>query len=601
MNTQPPPEPSWPFSQCPPGDTGSSTFVAGDSGNRFKEARRAAEMDKSARALGPVISQTSLRHSLILFASFLVPFFALSATPHASRSSRVDPAPPGSAVKGAARLAQTQPSPTSTVPLPGPKTVNSVLNATDLDAAPPTQPSSDSSPAVIVKSSSSTALASVQSRIEGRKLYSFRAIDLELKAALALFARANGLNIVPDQDVTGQITLDVQDLPLERLMQALLEAHDFSWSTEDGLIRVRAKESREFWIDYLRLTRKGMGSSSATLASGMSGGGGGGGGSGGGGGGGGGSSVNLTADNTVNFWLELRDELNKMLTPAGRDSIAINMTAGIVQITDRPSALKRVTRYLESLSGSVARQVEIQARIFDVTLHDQFQFGIDWSHAAEAFGGMATMGGSTLIASPAGGVPIRDSSFNFLFKNDNTRVLLEALQEQGEVNVVSQPRIRVINNQTAMIKVGTETPFFSSRTTFLPGTTTGTTSQLQEDSVQTITIGTILAITPQISSNDWVTLDIAPVLTSLVETRTSPSETTTAPVLDIKQASTLVRVRSGTTVVVGGLMQDEHGKTTRKVPLLGDVPLLGYLFRGKVDYSAKKELVISITPTIVQE
>jgi len=152
-----------------------------------------------------------------------------------------------------------------------------------------------------------------------------------------------------------------------------------------------------------------------------------------------------------------------------------------------------------------------------------------------------------------------------------------------------------------MIKVGTETPFFTSRTTTIPGTTAGTTTQLQEDAVQTITIGTILAITPQISSNDWVTLDVAPVLTSLVETRTSPSKATTAPVLDIKQASTLVRVRSGTTIVLGGLMQDEHGKTTKKIPLLGDIPLLGYLFRGKVDFTAKKELVISITPTIVDE
>ncbi|MGE3313188.1 MAG: type II secretion system protein GspD [Limisphaerales bacterium] len=497
--------------------------------------------------------------------------------------------------KGAMRLTESPPEPSATVPLPPPTPVSLVHNAVVIPETPLTDPVP--SPGVAVRITPSPT-PDIATQIQGRKLYSFHAVDLELKAALALFARANGLNIVPDHDVTGQVTLDVQDLPLERLMQALLEAHDYSWSSEDGLIRVRAKESREFWIDYLRLSRKGMGSSSATLASGMSGGGGGG---GGGGGSSGGSSVNLTADNAVNFWVELKEELVRLLTPAGRDSIAINMTAGVLQISDRPSALKRVTRYLENLSGSVARQVEIQARIFDVTLKDQFQFGIDWGHAAEAFGGVATMGGSTIVTAPIGGATIRDSAFSFLFKNENTQVLLEALEEQGEVNVVSQPRIRVINNQTAMIKVGTETPFFTSRTTTIPGTTAGTTTQLQEDAVQTITIGTILAITPQISSNDWVTLDVAPVLTSLVETRTSPSEATTAPVLDIKQASTLVRVRSGTTVVLGGLMQDEHGKTTKKIPVIGDIPLLGYLFRGTVDYTAKKELVISITPTIVEE
>lgn len=517
-------------------------------------------------------------------------------TPRTRRANAKKEASPPA--KGAVGLTESRPAPEATTALPPPTPVNLVENATEVtepSATDPAEPTPPEGPAVRITASPTNT---VNTQIAGRKLYSFHAVDLELKAALALFARANGLNIVPDQDVTGQVTLDVQDLPLERLMQALLEAHDFSWSTEEGLIRVRARESREFWIDYLRLSRKGMGTSSATLASGMSGGGGGG---GGGGGSSGGSSVNLTADNTVNFWVELKEELAKMLTAAGRDSIAINMTAGVIQISDRPSALKRVTRYLENLSGSVARQVEIQARIFDVTLRNQFQFGIDWGHAAEAFGGVATMGGSTLVTSPVGGVPMRDSSFTFLFGNDNTRVLLEALEEQGEVNVVSQPRIRVINNQTAMIKVGTETPFFTSRTTTIPGTTAGTTTQLQEDAVQTITIGTILAITPQISSNDWVTLDVAPVLTSLVETRVSPSEATTAPVLDIKQASTLVRVRSGTTIVLGGLMQDEHGKTTKKIPLLGDIPLLGYLFRGKVDFTAKKELVISITPTIVED
>src|ERR1051326_3236070 len=103
---------------------------------------------------------------------------------------------------------------------------------------------------------------------------------------LAVFAQANGLNIVPDEDVTGQVTLDVRDLPLEKMMQALMESHDFAWTEEEGLIRVRNTETRTFNIDYLRLSRKGMGQNNATLGSG-SGAGGGGGGSGGGGSGGG--------------------------------------------------------------------------------------------------------------------------------------------------------------------------------------------------------------------------------------------------------------------------------------------------------------------------
>ncbi len=115
-----------------------------------------------------------------------------------------------------------------------------------------------------------------------KTLFSFRAENLEMKSALALFARANNLNIVPDLDVTGAVTLDVRGLSLERLMQALLEAHDLAWTEEGGLIRVRATQTRNFVIDYLRMTREGQGSSLVTLSWGGRRGGGGGGGGGGG-------------------------------------------------------------------------------------------------------------------------------------------------------------------------------------------------------------------------------------------------------------------------------------------------------------------------------
>src|SRR6185295_3454834 len=113
-----------------------------------------------------------------------------------------------------------------------------------------------------------TTTAPMPKGAEDKKLYSFHAEGQDLKSALAVFAQANGLNIVPDQDVSGQVTLDVRNLPLEKMMQALMEAHDFTWKDEGGLIRVRNTETRLFQIDYLRLSRKGEGKSNATLGSG---------------------------------------------------------------------------------------------------------------------------------------------------------------------------------------------------------------------------------------------------------------------------------------------------------------------------------------------
>src|SRR5204863_8740559 len=105
------------------------------------------------------------------------------------------------------------------------------------------------------------ANAALEAAPRKRTLFSFRADNLELKTGLALFARANNLNIVPDQDVTGQLTVDIHELALDQMMQALLEAHDFSWTETNGWIRVRAREERIFQLGYLRLVRNGVGRS----------------------------------------------------------------------------------------------------------------------------------------------------------------------------------------------------------------------------------------------------------------------------------------------------------------------------------------------------
>ena len=350
----------------------------------------------------------------------------------------------------------------------------------------------------------------------------------------------------------------------------------------------------------------GGGGMAGGRSSGMGGGGTGGsmGGMGGSGGsfGGGGSAISLSADNPVDFWKELKEELQSLLTANGKGSLAINMTAGIIQVTDRPSALKRVEDYLKGLKQTVTRQVDIEARLYDITLSDQFQFGVDWEQAVKMYGGAMTVGGTPSVTSPAGGVPVNSDSFSMVFQNANTSVILKALQEQGEVRVISKPRLRTLNNQTALIKVGTEVPFFQRSANIIPsaGQVSGTAAVVSTDEVSTITVGTILAITPQISDDDWISLDISPVLTSLVESRLSPKGETIAPVLDIKQASTLIRIQDGSTVVLGGLIQTSEARKQRRIPGASDIPLFGRLFTGSFNAQQKRELVILITPRIVK-
>jgi MSHA biogenesis protein MshL len=435
-----------------------------------------------------------------------------------------------------------------------------------------------------------------------------------------VFARANALNIVPDHDVIGTVTLDVVDLSLERIMQALLEAHDFTWTVEDGLIRVRATETRTFVVDYLRLRREGSGMSLVTLSSSSQGGSGGGGGRGGGGGGGGGMSgggggmsggggggaggsmsgslMNLTLENPIEFWSELEEQLQRLLSPRGRERIAVNQTAGVIQVTDHPSALRKIEDYLGRMNESVTRQVDIEAKLYDVVLNEQFQFGINWEHVVTYMGGQMFFQGTPTVVNPAGGFPLKLSALSAGFANENTGIILTALQEQGDVRVISQPRLRTLNNQTAIMKVGQDVPFWTSFT--MTDSSAGGQTTTSGDVPTTITVGTVLSLTPQISTNGWISIDISPAISSLVEVRQSPSGLSSGPVLDIKQASTIVRLRDGETIVIGGLIQNTVAKTRRKIPVVSDIPLLGKLFTGHFDVAQKKELVIFLTPTIVR-
>ncbi len=447
---------------------------------------------------------------------------------------------------------------------------------------------------------------------DGRR-YSFEAHDLDIKDALALFARSHSLNIVPDPDVTGNVSVAFRDLPLEKSMEAILASFGYYAEEDGGLVRVRNLRTEVFTVDYLRLIRSGNGSSTANISSG-SGAAGGGPGSGfpsaaGGAGasgisGGDSTSVSINKSDSVDFWTEIEAQLKDLLSPQGK--IAINKVAGTIMVTDQKAKVDRIATYLKQIKRTLHRQVDLEAQIFEVVLNDEYHFGVDWQNvmlelgewAASTGGPMTGIQSSRLIVdNPIGGNTPGRPALSLAITKDESRIVIDALKQMGNLEVVSQPRIRTLNNQAAMIKVGTDKPFFRKNT--IVTTSNGGTQTQTDVEVRTITIGTILSLTPQISEDGWITMDISPVITRLVSTASGPDEST-APEVDIKQASSLVRIPEGATVVIGGLIQNERYKTTRKVPVLGDVPVLGYPFRGVYDDTRKTELVIFITPTVVR-
>lgn len=456
--------------------------------------------------------------------------------------------------------------------------------------------------------SSQASMARATGNPDGAKLYSFSAKDLEVKDALVLFARSNELNIVPDPDITGQVTVDFRNLTLDKSMDAILDTFNYFAELDGGLIRVRKTRTEFFHIDYVRLNRSGNGSTSANISSSSSSGSSASSGSGSTSGGsadgtsGDSTSVSISKTDNIKFWDELEEQLKSLLTPTGK--LAINRMVGTIMVTDHKASVSRIGEFVKQIKRTLHLQVDIEAQIYEVVFNDEFHLGIDWQNVTGSLERWAISSGGVpggfptsrlIVDNPLGGLSPGAPALSLAVTKDESRVVLDALKQQGRLEVVSQPRIRTLNNQAAMIKVGTEKPFFRKSVIATTGTSSQTTTDVE---IQSITIGTVLSLTPQISDDGWITMDISPVITRLVDSVAGP-DGATAPEVDIKQTSSLVRIRENSTVIIGGLIQNERHKTERRVPVIGDIPVIGYPFRGTFENKRRTELVIFITPTIV--
>lgn len=431
-----------------------------------------------------------------------------------------------------------------------------------------------------------------------------------LPAALRALGRTGQTMIQAEAGIMGEVTIDFAGGTVRAALTALLEpAGLFFEATASGIV-VRQRKTVLYAIDYPQLTRSGSGSASITL----------GGATGGSGGNShgiqtGASQPNLTNGNTASdatqvsisqenqntFWTTLDAELRTMLKEG--DSLVLNRFSGVAQIAAPVKRHESIRAFIELVNRRITQQVEIEARIVEVTLRDEQKLGVDWDLAASTLDGVRVQARAPLDVAGVGGTLLGANSFAATLGFGRASAVIQALKQQGEVKTVAQPRLRALNNQTAFIKVGEDRPFFRlQQTTTLqqPGATTAFNQTQETFSVSTITIGTILAVTPQIDGDRMITLDVLPAITRLQAIVTSPDGRQTAPVTEVKQASTIVRLRDGETAIIGGLISEETAETERRIPLLGKLPVIGAAFRSKANLRARTELVIFLTPRLVR-
>jgi MSHA biogenesis protein MshL len=431
-----------------------------------------------------------------------------------------------------------------------------------------------------------------------------------LPAALRALGRTNGVSVVVESDVTGEVTLDLSNVTLRAAFAALTESNGYFFEEVSPGVVVRQRKTVLYPIDYPQLTRSGSGSASITLGGANNGG------TGNtngvpstassqnqnnGNSGSDATQVSISQENQNTFWAHFEAELRAMLKDG--DSLVLNRFSGVAQITAPVRRHEVIRAFMELVNHRITQQVEIEARLVEVTLRDEQKLGVDWDLASTHVAGVKVLAAAPLDVTGVGGAVLGANTFAATLGFGRASAVISALMEQGEVKTVAQPRLRALNNQTAFIKVGEDRPFFRlQQTTTLqqPGAATAFNQTQENFSVSTITIGTILAVTPQIDGNNMITLDVLPAITRLQAIVTSPDGRQTAPVTEVKQASTIVRLRDGETAIIGGLISEENGETVRRIPVLGRVPILGTAFSSKANLHSRTELVIFLTPRLVR-
>jgi MSHA biogenesis protein MshL len=272
-----------------------------------------------------------------------------------------------------------------------------------------------------------------------------------------------------------------------------------------------------------------------------------------------------------------------------------------------------VESYLETIQNNLQRQVIIEAKIIEVTLNDGFQSGINWTALAETSSGKSfqasQVGGGTIFNDGSAGgtsIGLDTDAFGGVFSLSldfgDFQSFVELLETQGDVQVLSSPRISTVSNQKAVIKVGSDEFFV---TDISSDTTTGTTTNSTSDITLTpFFSGIALDVTPQVDPTGQITLHIHPTVSEVVDQNKEINvfgidQTIPVAFSTVRESDSIINARSGQLVVIGGLMQEKTVKDEAGVPVLGKIPGLGALFRHTQSVSKKSELVILLRPQVI--
>ncbi|MEC4725440.1 pilus (MSHA type) biogenesis protein MshL [Shewanella sp. D64] len=472
------------------------------------------------------------------------------------------------------------------------------------------------------------ALQSLQSEfsttIRAERRFDVSANNVEASVFFPSLVQGTPLSVVVHPNVTGTISLSLKEVTLSEVLQVIEDIYGYEVSQENRILRIfpAGMRTETFALNYLQMKRQGLSLTTVTSGSitdqdnnsnsGNS-----------------NNSNNNNSDSSSNngsnsnsnsettsgtfirsatntdFWGELKETLVSIIggTADGRQ-VVLTPQASLVTIRAYPNELRQAKSFLKTAESHLQRQVILEAKILEVTLSDGYQQGIEWQqvlgHVGDTdvtFGTSPSAGVSNQITSAIGGVT------SLSISGADFTTMISLLDTQGDVDVLSSPRVTATNNQKAVIKVGKDEYFVTNvSSTTVGGTNPVTTPQVD---LTPFFSGIALDVTPQIDGEGNILLHIHPSVINIKEqskTITIAGSDLVLPLAqsDIRESDTVIRARTGEVVVIGGLMKSENLDQVSKVPFLGDIPLLGELFTNRAKSLQKTELVILLKPTVVE-
>lgn len=450
-------------------------------------------------------------------------------------------------------------------------------------------------------------------------------------------------NMLVAPDVSGNVSITLKSTNVLEAMESLHEMYGYDYRVAGNRIFVQsnAVQTRLFKINYLpgrrvgasdiRVTSSSLAQSTGPTNAGGS--------STGNGTSGSGNNNTPTgnpsrADDTANvrttsdadFWREVQTSLVALIGVDERRSVVLNPAAGVIVVRATPGELRQVKEYLDAMQLSIERQVMLEAKIVSVELSEGSQAGVNWA----GFGSIGHDRLSIGQAAPGAtlgprGTPISDGVnslvagaglaasaigqgfYGLAFQASNFAAMLNFLKSQGDVQVLSSPRIATLNNQKAVLKVGSDE-------LFVTGVSTTTTTNASGGSVSTPSLtlqpffsGVALDVTPQIDDEGTVMLHVHPAVSQVSERQkvvdlgSLGSFRLPLAASSVSETDSIVRVRNGQIVAIGGLMSQSSRQDRSGVPGLSEAPVVGGLFRNTSGTMTKRELVIMIKPTVIGE